>query len=59
MCSDLVAITLIATGTSVVIAHPSFAAKTIGDLSALEKLKPGAINCASSFRHHVIMNATM
>ena len=45
---DLVAITLIATGTSVVIAHPSFAAKTISELIALAKLKPGAINYASS-----------
>ena len=45
---DLVAISLIATGTSVVIAHPSFAAKTIGELIALAKLKPGAINYASS-----------
>jgi tripartite-type tricarboxylate transporter receptor subunit TctC len=45
---DLVAITLIATGTSVVIAHPSFAAKTIPELIALAKARPGAINYASS-----------
>jgi tripartite-type tricarboxylate transporter receptor subunit TctC len=45
---DLVAITLIATGTSVVIAHPSFAAKAIPELIALAKVRPGAINYASS-----------
>jgi len=45
---DLVAITQIATGTSVVIVHPSFAAKTIPELIAAAKAKPGAINYASS-----------
>ncbi len=45
---DLVPITQIATGTSVVIVHSSFAAKSIGELIALAKAKPGAINYASS-----------
>jgi tripartite-type tricarboxylate transporter receptor subunit TctC len=45
---DLVAITQIATGTSVVIVHPSFAAKTIPELIALANAKPGAFNYASS-----------
>jgi len=45
---DLMPITQIATGTSVVIVHPSFAAKTIPELIALAKTKPGAINYASS-----------
>ncbi|MDB5810192.1 MAG: tctC [Betaproteobacteria bacterium] len=45
---DLVPITQIATGTSVVIVHPSFAPKTISDLIALAKAKPAAINYASS-----------
>ena len=45
---DLVPITQIATGTSVVITHPSFGPKTIPELIALAKAKPGAINYASS-----------
>jgi tripartite-type tricarboxylate transporter receptor subunit TctC len=45
---DLAPVTQIATTTSVVIVHPSFAAKTIPDLIALAKAKPGGINYASS-----------
>jgi tripartite-type tricarboxylate transporter receptor subunit TctC len=45
---DLAPVTQIATTTSVVIVHPSFAAKSIPDLIALAKAKPGGINYASS-----------
>lgn len=45
---DLIPITQIATGTSVAITHPSFAPKTIPELIALAKAKPGSINYASS-----------
>jgi tripartite-type tricarboxylate transporter receptor subunit TctC len=45
---DLMPITLVATGTSVVITHPSFAARSIPELIALAKAKAGAINYASS-----------
>jgi tripartite-type tricarboxylate transporter receptor subunit TctC len=45
---DLVPITQIATTTSVVIVYPAFAAKSITELIALAKARPGAINYASS-----------
>lgn len=45
---DLVPITQIATTTSVVIVYPAFAAKSIPELIALAKAKPGSINYASS-----------
>jgi len=45
---DLVAVTQIATTTSVVIVFPAFSAKSIKDLIALAKAKPGSVNYASS-----------
>lgn len=45
---DLQPIVQTATGTSVVIVHPSLPVKTIPELLALAKKKPGALNYASS-----------
>ncbi|MEK7877771.1 MAG: tripartite tricarboxylate transporter substrate binding protein [Pseudomonadota bacterium] len=44
---DFVALTLVATGQNVLVAHPSFGARTVKDLIALAKSKPGQINYAS------------
>ena len=45
---DLVAITNVASGPQVVAVNPSFAAKSIKELIALAKAKPGAINFGSA-----------
>jgi tripartite-type tricarboxylate transporter receptor subunit TctC len=45
---DLQPITILASGEQVVVVHPSVAAKTIQDLVALAKQKPGALNYASA-----------
>ena len=45
---DFVAISRIGSGQLVLLVHPGVAAKTVGDLIALAKAKPGAINFASS-----------
>lgn len=45
---DLAPITQVATTTSVVIVHPSVPARTIQELIAIAKQRPGAINYASS-----------
>jgi tripartite-type tricarboxylate transporter receptor subunit TctC len=45
---DLQPVVQTATGTSVVIVHPSLPVKTIPELIALAKKKPGALNYASS-----------
>lgn len=44
---DIVPIASVARGTFVVVVHPSFAAKTIPELIAQAKSKPGKINMAS------------
>ena len=45
---DFVAISRIGSGQLVLLVHPGVAAKTVGDLIALAKAKPGTINFASS-----------
>ena len=45
---DLVAITNVASGPQIVAVNPSFAAKSIKELIALAKAKPGAINFGSA-----------
>jgi tripartite-type tricarboxylate transporter receptor subunit TctC len=45
---DLVAVTQIATTTSVVIVFPTFSAKSIKDLISLAKARPGSVNYASA-----------
>lgn len=44
---DFAAITLVATGQNVLVAHPSFSARTVKELIALAKSKSGQINYAS------------
>lgn len=44
---DFAPITLIAAGQNVLVVHPSFAAKTVRELIALARAKPGEINFAS------------
>ncbi len=44
---DFAPITLIAAGQNVLVVHPTFAAKTVKELIALAKARPGAINFAS------------
>ena len=45
---DFSPITLATTSPNVLVVHPSFAAKSVKDLIALAKAKPGALNYASS-----------
>lgn len=45
---DFQAVTLIAYSTSVLVAHPSVPVKTIGELIALAKAKPGQLSYASA-----------
>jgi tripartite-type tricarboxylate transporter receptor subunit TctC len=45
---DLQPITVLATGEQVVVVHPSVPAKTLQELVALAKQKPGALNYASA-----------
>ena len=45
---DFAQITLVATQPSVLVVHPSVPAKSVKDLIALAKAKPGALNYASS-----------
>ncbi len=45
---DLVAITNVASGPQIVAVHPSFPAKSIKDMIALAKAKPGSINYGSA-----------
>ncbi len=45
---DLAPVTLVATTPNLLVVHPSFPVKTIKDLVALAKAKPGSINYASS-----------
>ncbi|WP_375459949.1 Bug family tripartite tricarboxylate transporter substrate binding protein [uncultured Enterovirga sp.] len=46
--ADFAPVTLVCSGPLVLTANPAFAAKTVGDLIALAKAKPGTINYASS-----------
>ena len=45
---DLLPVTRAVDSTNVLVVHPSVAAKTVKDLIALAKAKPGALNCGSS-----------
>ena len=45
---DLQPITVLATGAQVIVVHPSVAAKTLAELIALAKQKPGVLNYASA-----------
>lgn len=45
---DLAPVTNVASGPQLVVANPSFAAKSIGDLIAMAKSKPGQISFASA-----------
>ena len=45
---DLTAIAMIGTGPNAIVVNPNFAAKTVKDLVAMAKAKPGQINYASS-----------
>lgn len=45
---DFAPVTLVATTPNLLVVHPSFPARTIKDLVALAKAKPGAVNYASS-----------
>ncbi len=45
---DLAPVTLVATTPNLLVVHPTFPVKTIKDLVALAKAKPGSINYASS-----------
>ena len=44
---DFIAITLVAEVPSILIAHPTFAADTVGELVTMARSKPGALNYAS------------
>ena len=45
---DLLPVTRAVDSTNVLVVHPSVAAKSVKDLIALAKAKPGALNCGSS-----------
>ena len=45
---DLLPVTRAVDSTNVLVLHPSVAAKSVKDLIALAKAKPGALNCGSS-----------
>jgi tripartite-type tricarboxylate transporter receptor subunit TctC len=45
---DFLAITNVASGPQVIVVHPSFAAKSVKDLIAMAKAKPGSINFGSA-----------
>ena len=45
---DLLPVTRAVDSTNVLVLHPSVAAKSVKDLVALAKAKPGALNCGSS-----------
>ena len=45
---DLAPVTQLTTFSNMFVTHPSFAAKSLPDLIAMAKAKPGAINCATA-----------